>query len=557
MLTHNEIQGTPEWLALRRDYFTASEAPAMMGVSPYMTRSELLQQKATGITPEVDERTQARFDAGHAAEAAFRVIAEEIIGEELYPVTGSTEIDGLKLLASFDGLTMTEQNGFEHKLYNASLAEAIELDHEIPSTHYWQLEHQLLVSGADTILFATTDGTKNKCAMLTYSSHPDRRAALVAGWKQFAKDLAEYVPAEYVAPAPTGRAPESLPALRIELTGVVTASNLQVYKETALAVFAGINRELTTDQHFSDAEKTVKWCADIEERIKAAKQHALSQTESIDLLFRTMDEISNEARTVRLELDKLTKNRKEALRGEIVREGRDAYDLHVRALNERLGKPYMPAIAPDFAGAIKGKKNFDSMRDAVATALANAKIDANAKADAIDANMKSLRELAAEHAFLFADTPHLVTTKANDDLVLLINSRIADHKAKEAARLEAERERIRAEEQAKLEKAAADKAAADKAAADKAAEAARVATEEAARIAAAQAVAASQPKPEEAPQAAPVVSPIPPAPAPEASGTVLAFLASRNWSTPAAERTARSTLIEFERFRAHEQLKAA
>jgi predicted phage-related endonuclease len=54
-----------------------------------------------------------------------------------------------------------------------------------------------------------------------------------AGWAQFAKDLAEYVPVITEA-KPVGRTPETLPALRIEVTGMVTASNLQAYRDHAL-----------------------------------------------------------------------------------------------------------------------------------------------------------------------------------------------------------------------------------------------------------------------------------------------------------------------------------
>ncbi len=57
-------------------------------------------------------------------------------------------------------------------------------------------------------------------------------------------------------------------------------------------MFSAINTDLQTDQHFADAEKTVKWCGEVEERLEAAKQHALSQTETIDALFRTIDEIT-------------------------------------------------------------------------------------------------------------------------------------------------------------------------------------------------------------------------------------------------------------------------
>ena len=117
MKTHNLVQGSPEWHAHRSTHFNASDAPAMMGCSPYKTRTELLHELKTGIAPTVDAATQRRFDEGHRIEALARPLAEEIIGEVLYPVVGS---EG-ELSASFDGLTMDESIDFEHKSLNAEL----------------------------------------------------------------------------------------------------------------------------------------------------------------------------------------------------------------------------------------------------------------------------------------------------------------------------------------------------------------------------------------------------------------------------------------------------
>src|SRR5688572_971142 len=82
-------QGSAEWHAHRATHFNASDAPAMLGCSPYTTRTALLQQKRTGVAPEVDAGTQKRFDDGHRFERLARPLAEEIIGEELFPVTGA------------------------------------------------------------------------------------------------------------------------------------------------------------------------------------------------------------------------------------------------------------------------------------------------------------------------------------------------------------------------------------------------------------------------------------------------------------------------------------
>ena len=117
MTTHNLIQGSPEWLAYRAQHFNGSDAPAMLDCSPYMSRNELLTRTKTGIGPEVDAATQRRFDDGHRFEALARHLAEAIVGEDLYPVTGSLG----KLSASFDGLTVMGDVAFEHKSLNDSL----------------------------------------------------------------------------------------------------------------------------------------------------------------------------------------------------------------------------------------------------------------------------------------------------------------------------------------------------------------------------------------------------------------------------------------------------
>ena len=455
----NLVQGSPEWLAHRTQHFNASDSPAMMGVSPYKTRSQLVHELATGLTADVDSGTQRRFDDGHRAEALARPLAEKIIGEELYPVTGTNG----KLSASFDGLTLMYDVAFEHKLANDRLRAAfIEIadddtaGHLLPIEYRIQLEQQCIVSECERILFMATrwDAAGNLLESMHVWYLPDVDLAdkIRSGWAQFSVDLAAYTPPE-AAPIVSGKAPESLPALRIEVSGAVTASNLAEFKQTALTAIRGVNRELTTDQHFADAEKAVKWCSDVEERLTAAKQHALSQTASIDELFRTMDEISAEAKRVRLDLDKLVKARKEAIREDIVIEGRKALTAHLEGLNARIGKQYMPNISADFAGAIKGKRTIDSLRDAVNTTLANAKIEASAIADRIQANLTALRERAADHTFLFADIAQIVLRQP-DDVANLITARLAEHQAKEAARLEAQREQIRHEEEAKAERAA-------------------------------------------------------------------------------------------------------
>lgn len=455
MQIHNVQQGSPEWLELRAKHFTASEAPAMLGLSKYKTREALLREKATGIVPEVDPQTQRRFDKGHEAEAAARPIAESIVGEELFPVTATTEVDGLPLLASFDGLTMMEDVAWENKLWNIEFAEYLRETDDAPNTHWPQLEQQLLISGAEKVLFTVSDGTAENTVSIWYESRPDRRAKVIAGWKQFAEDLANYKH-QPEAVKPAGRAPETLPALRIEVTGMVTASNLDAFHKHAMAVFGAINTDLQTDADFADAEKTVKWCKDVEDRLEAAKQHALSQTASIDDLFRTIDAIKAEARAKRFELDKLVKAEKENRKAEIVRNAHCELLDHVNALARRVGGPYLqvPGVS-QFAEAIKGLKSIDSMREKVGNALMAAKLEASATADRIEANRKTADDMSLVPDFAS------ICTKLPEDFAALYAHRKQQRAEAEAKRLEAERERIRQEEEAKARSEAAAKAQAE------------------------------------------------------------------------------------------------
>lgn len=443
MKIHDLNQGSPEWLAYRAQHFNASDAPAMMGCSPYKTRAQLLREMHTGVAAEVDIATQKRFDNGHRAEALARPLAEEFIGAELYPVVGS---EG-RLSASFDGLTLDESICLEHKAWNNDLraafasmrdTESDDAGRELPIHHRIQMEQQLLVSGAERVLFMASawdaEGGLIEEHHCWYLPDPELRRQIIDGWAQFERDLQAYeLPPSDAEPAPVGKAPETLPALRIEVTGAVTASNLAEFKATALGAIRSVNRELRTDQDFADAEKAVKWCVDVESRLKAAKEHALSQTADIDALFKALDDIGAEARAVRLDLDKLVTRRKTEVKEEAVAKARAALDAHIATLNAEIAPMRVPQPVVDWAGAIKGLKSLASMQDKLDAALAAAKIAADATARGIRANVATFHQQAAGLEFLFADLGQIVH-KAADDFLALVQARIATHKAAEAAR---------------------------------------------------------------------------------------------------------------------------
>ena len=447
MITLDLIQGSESWHAHRATARNASEAPVVMGFSKYKKRSELLREKYTGIVPEADAATQARFDDGHESEALARPNVEQKYGVDLYPEVGSTD-DGY-LSASFDGLTVDEGLFWENKLKNQDLLDYIIENDDLPDSHWPQVEHEYIVSNAKACVFTLCDKAGNIVYSLQYQSRPERRAAVLAAWRQFDEDLANYKLAEVVAE--TVAAPSlNLPSVSVQVKGeIAIIDNFKVF-EVALRDFLDTKliRKPQTDQDFADLETQVKTLKKAEDALEAAEAAVVSQVAAIDAMKRTKDMLYKMTRENRLMAEKLVASEKDARRAAIIEGGKTSYAMHIQALNTRLGKPYMPVLPADFAGAAKGKKTITSIQDAVDNELARAKIAANEVADRIDANLKQLRENAAEYPFLFMDAQTLVL-KASEDVANTITARISEHKAKEEARLNAEREKIRLEEEAK------------------------------------------------------------------------------------------------------------
>lgn len=432
-------QGSLDWHAHRARHYNASEAAAMLGASKYQTRSDLLREKATGLVPDVDAATQKRFDDGHKFEAQARAWAEEIIGDELYPVTVAGTINELPLSASLDGLTMANNIAFEHKTLNAALEAALDAG-QIPAEYHPQMEQQLLLTGAKRCLFMASNGSRETMRHEWYEPRPDMRQQVLSGWAQFHEDLQGYEPAPRDA-AVNGDKPSDLPALRVEVTGKVLASNLDQYRKAAVTVFRGIKTDLKTDQDFADAESTVKWCKGVEDKIDQAKEATLAQTEDIDHVMRTLDELKEECRQTRLNLEKSVKVEKESRRYEIIQSGKDALAKHIDGINKTLGKLQMPIVPADFAAAVHGKKTLASVRDAVDGELARAKIEANRIADQARINLDVLRTESVGYETLFPDSGLIVISKSEDDLRNLIRARIAEHKESESKRIAQEVER--------------------------------------------------------------------------------------------------------------------
>jgi putative phage-type endonuclease len=461
MEIHNLVQGSPEWHAHRAQHFNASDAPAMMGVSPYKTRTQLLDELVTGIVPEVDAYTQQLFDEGHRFEALARPLAEQIIGEALYPVTGSVD----KYSASFDGLTMAEDINWEHKKLNADLR-AVMVDGctgaDLPLLYQIQMEHQSMVSGAEKTLFMASewdaDGNLIEERHCWYTPNMALRQDIINGWAQLEKDRETHVP-KVIAEKPKAEVVIELPTLFVHAKGEITESNMKEFGAALAERLEAVRAiKLVTDQDFANAKAAAKMFRDQITKLKAAKEAMLSQTVTIGEAARMIDTWSEDLRVTALQLEKDVEREDLAKKRAMVMEADNAFTSHVRELEAEVMPILLNVNPPAFAEAIKGKRNYASMQDAVDTMLSQAKSNADQVAKDIREKLAWCDTNAEGYGFLFADLPQIIH-KPMDDFQLLITSRIDQHKKAEEERLEAERERIRQEEEIKARAAAAQEQA--------------------------------------------------------------------------------------------------
>jgi predicted phage-related endonuclease len=459
-------QGSADWLAHRRQAHikNASEVGAMLGVSPLMTRTELMRAKKFGIWPEFNPEQQKALAEGHRCEALCRPRAADIIGDDLSPMVGVIELkeyavagQPLVLSASFDGLTMDFTPLFEHKLLNAELRaifddiETIAPEHRerkagtlLPEYHRGQMEQQLLVSGAERVLFMTSQWTAD--GELIEERHcwyyPDLklRERIILGWLQFDVDCIPFK--DEPSPVQAVAAPvEALPAVLVNVAGALTVSSNLEKVEVALRDFiAKIPAEPETDQQFADAEAAVKVLDAFEKALAREEVRALASITKVEELRGKVERLRKLSKSTRLTATNAVDAQKKKIRNVHVQRGMDELYKHILQLNERIGKPYMPVLAAeftDFAGAISGVKKYDSLRERINTKLTTAKIEANRIADRIQINLRFL-EQKKDFAFLFPDEKALAL-KEQDDLQAAVSARILQHQ-------EAQRQREHEEE---------------------------------------------------------------------------------------------------------------
>ncbi len=149
-------QNTPQWRAWRARGLGSSDAPVVMGDSPWLTSRELWEIK-TGKRAEGDAENRA-MQRGRSLEGAAREVYEAYTGEQMEPHC-FTHNEHSWMRASLDGISFDGSTILEIKCPLSQRDRIAAQQRRIPSHYSAQLQHQLEVSGAEQAHYWSFDGT--------------------------------------------------------------------------------------------------------------------------------------------------------------------------------------------------------------------------------------------------------------------------------------------------------------------------------------------------------------------------------------------------------------
>lgn len=152
------IQGTPEWLALRKTKITATDAKTILGIDPWKTKLKLYREKISDDPPEPPTERMLR---GLELEEAARELFTYKTGIKLIPKDDyrNVVIHPKKdwMMASFDGVSECDRYTVEIKCPGEK-DHAIALAGKIPDHYYPQTQHQFEVKKPLKHFYFSFDG---------------------------------------------------------------------------------------------------------------------------------------------------------------------------------------------------------------------------------------------------------------------------------------------------------------------------------------------------------------------------------------------------------------
>lgn len=177
----NIPQLSPEWHESRKNTFNASECGLLFGCDPWTRKNSqqvLAQKKYHGAT----SFTNNAMREGTLKEPEIREKAELMFGMTFQPCVGAMDADE-RFRASFDGITLDGDVILEIKYSTDTFNKLIK--GEIPKHYMLQVQHQLMVSGAEYCIFVAMNKETETIFHRNVYPDVDMQNEIIAKWIEF------------------------------------------------------------------------------------------------------------------------------------------------------------------------------------------------------------------------------------------------------------------------------------------------------------------------------------------------------------------------------------
>lgn len=161
------------------NHIGASETPAIMGHSPFMTRFQLMKRKLGMETFKPNRATEH----GKRLEPVVRQIMELRLKEPLPEVVLQSK-EHLFMVAQIDGFGVTKQVEIKCPFSETSFNDMV---NRIPYHYQLQMQHQMLVSGRKACVFVVY--FEGSVISRPYESNPDLQTDILDSCRIFVEDL--------------------------------------------------------------------------------------------------------------------------------------------------------------------------------------------------------------------------------------------------------------------------------------------------------------------------------------------------------------------------------
>jgi putative phage-type endonuclease len=182
-------QNSPEWVVWRKGGIGASDAAAVVGLSPWTTRSQLLREKRSPLTGTGDYENGA-MRRGKKLEPHARRMYEELLG---WPSPPACVLDGEReyMRASLDGWSPEVGIPLEIKCPNRD-DHRLALRGKVPLKYVAQVHHQLWITQAKELHYVSYNDyqpRKEQFALVRVRADGELQRLLVAAEDEFWQEV--------------------------------------------------------------------------------------------------------------------------------------------------------------------------------------------------------------------------------------------------------------------------------------------------------------------------------------------------------------------------------